>query len=201
MKEKIKAWVKDIKEHKFKICIALVLYITALIFQQIAYEYVKTAPTTEVRDIILDSIKPIDLNFIYFWLFAVVVVILLVYPLIFKPNKIHYYFGLFALLIFVRSLFIVLTHLQNPGDAVKVTFPWIFNILNVENDLFFSGHVAVPFLGYLMIDNKLLKYFMLVSSIAFGITVLFMHIHYTIDVLAAFFITYGTYKIGNKIFK
>jgi len=30
--------------------------------------------------------------------------------------------------------------------------------------------------------------------------VLLMHQHYTIDVVSAFFITYGVYKIGNRLF-
>jgi hypothetical protein len=32
-----------------------------------------------------------------------------------------------------------------------------------------------------------------------GIVVLAMHVHYSVDVLAAFFMTYGSYRIGHTI--
>jgi hypothetical protein len=39
---------------------------------------------------------------------------------------------------------------------------------------------------------------MLVSSIILAITVLLMHVHYSIDVLSAYFITYGVYKLSEN---
>jgi hypothetical protein len=38
-------------------------------------------------------------------------------------------------------------------------------------------------------------------SIILASTVLLMHVHYSIDVAAAYFITYGVYVLGNKMFK
>ena len=42
---------------------------------------------------------------------------------------------------------------------------------------------------------------MLASSIILGITVLLMHVHYSIDVFSAYFIVYGIYVLGNKFLR
>ncbi len=73
--------------------------------------------------------------------------------------------------------------------------------MDFKNDLFFSGHTAVPFLGFLLFKNRKVKYTFLGASIIMAITVLLMHVHYSIDVFSAFFITYGTFKIGEWLFK
>lgn len=39
------------------------------------------------------------------------------------------------------------------------------------------------------------------SAIFFGVIVLIAHMHYSIDVLSAFFITYAIYRIAESIFK
>lgn len=64
------------------------------------------------------------------------------------------------------------------------------------NDLFFSAHTGLPFLLALEFwDNKILRYIFLLSSLG-GATLVFLgHIHYSIDVLAAFFITYSVFQI------
>jgi hypothetical protein len=41
---------------------------------------------------------------------------------------------------------------------------------------------------------------MLGASIVLAITVLLMHVHYSIDVASAYFITYGVYKVGDQLF-
>ena len=97
----------------------------------------------------------------------------------------------------IRSFFLILTHLQTPPDAIILTFPNILSNLFFYNDMFFSGHTAMIFLGFFLSDNKKIKYVFLFGSIIMGITSLLVHHHYSIDVFAAFFITYGSYKIGN----
>ena len=96
----------------------------------------------------------------------------------------------------------LVTHLGVPADAIKVSAPSFLGMFTFTNDLFFSGHTGLPFLGFLIFRkySKSVGYFMLASSIILAATVLLMHIHYTIDVFAAFFITYGIYKIGERVF-
>jgi len=69
-------------------------------------------------------------------------------------------------------------------------------------DLFFSGHTGYPFLCALISwKQKYLRYFFILSSVFFGTISLLGHYHYTIDVFAAFFITYGIYQISLNLFK
>lgn len=203
VKEKTIAWKKDILEHKWKILIALIFFSIAVVLNYIAGTYTtRIASVKEVPDLILSYIPPINLNFIFVWLFIAVIAVLIVYPLVFKPNKIHYYFGMFGSFVLIRAIFITLTHLKTPADAIPVSFPLYADKLFFLNDMFFSGHVGLPFLGFLIMrkENKTLGYFMLVSSIILVATSLLMHRHYSIDVFAAFFIVYGIYKIGNRFF-
>ena len=89
-----------------------------------------------------------------------------------------------------------LTHAgPNPENSLLISFFY-------KNDLFFSAHTGIPFLAFLLFnkDNKWISYFFLISSFIMALTVLFMHVHYSIDVFAAYFITYSIYKVTDSIF-
>jgi hypothetical protein len=193
-------WKIDVLENKHKFFVAIILLAVSMFLNYESGNYTSSMQGGYVRDVILEHIKPINLKPIFVWGYISVLFVFFFYPLLFKPGKVHRPIVMFSLLIFVRSIFICMTHLVTPPDAITADFPWIFSNLRFKNDLFFSGHTAVPFLGFLIYENKKIKYFMLASSIILGATVLLMHQHYSIDVFAAFFITYGVYKIGEKIF-
>ncbi len=190
-------WRKEIKDHYKSIVFSVFLLILATVINYNAGVYVSEKGSGIVSDFILDNIGPYDLSFlfIYGWLFLVGLMI--IYPVFFKVNLFHRVLGQFSVLIIVRSFFITLTHLKTPADAIYGLFPGAINILAFQNDLFFSGHTAVPFLGFLIYQDHKVRWLFLVGSIVMAITVLLMHQHYTIDVLAAYFITYGTYKLAR----
>ena len=194
-------WKKDILEHKNKIFLALLFLIIAIIFTLLSGNYVDETPAVAVPDLILSHIPIINLSFLFVWGIVLVIFVFISYPFIYKPKKIHYAIGMLSLFLCIRSVFLILTHLKSPVGAIQSSAPGILQLFTYSNDLFFSGHVGIPFLGFLIFDNKKIKYFRLFSSIILAITVLFMHIHYSIDVAGAYFITYGVYKIGDKIFK
>jgi len=201
MPSKFKEWKKNIIYHKKQILLALLFLAVSMISMVYSSNYVDSLNTISVPDLILDSIPSVDLSFLFIWGFVFVVAVYIFYPLFYKPKKFHYALGMLSLFILVRSAFIILTHLKAPSAAITVTAPSFLSSISYANDLFFSGHTGLPFLGFLVYnDGKIIKYFMLFSSVILAITVLLMHVHYSIDVASAYFITYGVYTLGTPMF-
>ena len=193
-------WKEDILNNEGKILLSLLFFIIAILLTIISGNYVDETRSISVPDLILDHIPVVNLTFLFVYGISLVVLGFILYPLIFKPKKFYYYMGMLSLFLSVRSAFLVLTHLKAPIGAISIPATGIFSILTYSNDLFFSGHAGLPFLGFLIFENKKLKYFMLISSIVLAATSLLMHVHYSIDVASSYFITYGIYDIGKKIF-
>jgi hypothetical protein len=66
-----------------------------------------------------------------------------------------------GMMTFIRLLFNPLTNLQVPSDRI---FPKYFSEIFLDNDLFFSGHVGLPFILFLVykkINNLKMAYLML----------------------------------------
>jgi hypothetical protein len=194
-------WKRDISENKGKIFLSILFLIIALVLTLISGDYVDETRSISVPDLVLDHIPTINLSFIFVYGIAVVLFIFIVYALFYQPKKFHYSIGMLSLFLCIRSAFLILTHLKAPIGAINISSPGIFYILSYSNDLFFSGHAGIPFLGFLIYKNKKIKYFMLSASIILAITSLLMHVHYSIDVASSYFITYGVYKIGNRLFE
>ena len=194
-----KEWTKEIWNNRYLILVSIIILIIAIILDYAAGTYVKKITGVVAPDIILDNIPTFDLDFIYIYGAIIVVGIFFAYPLFLKVKELHKAISQFSLLVMVRSAFTCFTHLSIPSSALVFKIPFFMPFLNYSNDLFFSGHTAIPFLGFLLFKGKI-RYFFLVSSIVMGLTVLLMHVHYTIDVFSAFFITYGTYKVGEFLF-
>lgn len=196
---KFKDWKKDIIQHKKIILIALICLVLSLALYSIAGNYVDKNINTPATDIILDNLPTVNFSWLYSYGFIIVLGVLLLHPLIWKPKDFHAAMIQFSLLLLIRSFFITLTHLKVPSDAILVPFR-VDGWLAFKNDLFFSGHTAVPFLGFLMFRKQggISKFF-IIATLVLATAVLLMHAHYSIDVFAAFFITYGSYQIGNVL--
>lgn len=197
---RIQEWKKEIIEHKNLILLSIAFLIIALVLNSIAGNYADRKGTVAVPDMILDNIPTLDLDFFFIYVFAAIVLIFFVYHLIFKVKRLHVAISQFSLLILIRSFFVSLTHLNMPAGALVYSTPIWFNFLDFKNALFFSGHTSIPFLGFLLLRKEKIGIFFLISTIVMALTVLFMHVHYSIDVFAALFITYGSYKIGEWLF-
>ncbi len=200
MKERIKNWKEEFLSEKKKLVIALLFLFVSMILYLISGYEVSKVQSPKVPDLILNNLPSIDLSIIYVYGFLFVLIMLLIYPMIFNARKFPYLLEQFSLLVFLRSIFISLTHLSAPAGEVIKELPNFFAFLDFPNALFFSGHTAVPFLGYLIYrKEKLGKLFLIMTGVMMA-TVLFMHVHYSIDVFAALFIAYGSYKIGEYLF-
>jgi PAP2 superfamily C-terminal len=183
--------------------VSMVLLIAALVINFYAGLYATESASNPVTDIILSNIPVFDLDAIFVY-GAFVLVLFIAFVCIIEPRRSLFVLRSISLFVIIRSIFISLTHIgpfptQTPIDFGDITFmsKFIFG-----GDLFFSGHTGLPFLLSLVFWNhKVFRSIFLVMSIMFAVVVLLCHLHYTIDVAAAFFITYTIYQIACGLFK
>jgi hypothetical protein len=180
------------------------LSIVALIISSVINYYAGLYATREasnsVTDIILSNTRTYDVDW-YFIYGALALTLFISYLCFTHPKRIAFTVHSLTLFIVIRSVFVSLTHIgtfpnQIPLDLGSIASKFLFG-----SQLFFSGHTGIPFLMALIFwQEKKLRYIFLAWSIFFGIIVLLGHLHYTIDVFAAFFITYTIYKISLWLF-
>ncbi len=193
-------WIRELIEYRYLIGLSLVLVVVAAFLDYYSGVYVTAKGGTEVPDLILDRIEPIDLSPLFVYGYLALVGLLFAYPLFFHIRMLHAVVSQFSLLVVLRSIFMIFTHLETPRDAVPAHFPWIFEGLSFQNDMFFSGHTAIPFLGFFLFKDSPIRHVFLGGSIVMAIVVLGMHMHYSIDVFSAFFIAYCSYRMGMRAF-
>jgi len=193
------------KERAASLLVGFAFMGVALVIQGFADGYVNRIGGIPVGDLILSNLPTFDVDF-FIVQGALILTLVIVALVLFKPKNMPFVLKSLALFIIVRSFFISLTHLGIHPDQVilnpDATGFWLYDILfNSKNDFFFSGHTGVPFLMSLVFwHEKEWRYIFLATSFVFGISVLLGHMHYSIDVFAAPFITYTIYKIAEHLF-
>ena len=95
------------------------------------------------------------------------------------------------------SLWTTWWQLVNPYRALVGDTAGIY----LTKDMFFSGHIATTFLLYLFARRlgKRESRVFLVLQIFSLLVVFFSHLHYTIDVIGAYAITFTVFTLGNRI--
>ena len=164
-----------------------------------AVTYATVSASNHVTDLVLSNVGPLNVRFFFiygtFTEFAVFGALLL-----WRPNRLPFALKSMALFLLVRAVFVSLTHIAPfPIDPQK-SAPFL-NSIFYGGDLFFSGHTGMPFLAALAFWHiPALRYFYLASTAFFGAIVLLGHYHYSIDVLAALFITHGIFQSACWLF-
>ncbi|MBI5005420.1 MAG: hypothetical protein HZC03_02355 [Candidatus Lloydbacteria bacterium] len=180
--------------------IGVFLLSLSLVINFYAGNYATEKASAPVTDIVLSNTRVYDFDWVFvygaiaFWIFISV--------LLFRdPHRIPFVLSSVALFIIIRSLFVSVTHI-GPFPGQLIVESNLLNKLTFAGDLFFSGHTGLPFLMALVFwDNLRIRFICIISAVMFGIAVLLAHIHYSIDVLSAFFITYGIYRMAELFFK
>jgi len=198
-----------IQKHKFhwkqknfllKVFFGVILLLISLYVNVIANSYSTLHASKAVTDIILDNLPVIDVDGLYSWGIAIFIIVLGM-VLVSEPKWLPFVLKSLAMFIFVRALFMSLTHLAPPAGNILIGSD-LTNRLSSGSDLFFSGHSGLPFLVSLIFwDKKLIRYLFIVLAFLGGTIVLLGHIHYSIDVFSALFIAFGIYHISRNIFR
>jgi len=188
-------------EHfRFSAPIAIVVFFLSVLTNYAGGVYATERASNYVSDIILSNTPVFNVGYLFVYGASVLIVIIL-FLVLHHPKRIPFLLHSLSLFYFIRAAFVSMTHLGpfplqaqlNAGELALRFFG--------GNDLFFSGHTGVPFLMALMFWHiPRLRYFFLAASVFFGVVVLLGHLHYTIDVFSAFFITFGIYHLALWLF-
>lgn len=177
----------------------------SLVVQFFADRYATRAVSQSVTDIVLSNIRAYDIDgiFVYGTLLLVGVALFVGF---WRINYLPFATKSCALFTLIRAVFISLTHVGPFPTHISITVAifrdTVFNGIFNGAGSFFSGHTGLPFLLALMVwDNKKLRFMFLGFSAFFAVVVLLAHLHYSIDVLSAFFITYSIFHISKFLFK
>lgn len=193
-----------IKDRKFLIStgLALVLLAVGVVMTYFGIIYATERASSPVTDIILSNTPVFDLDALFLYGPVIFYSIIGIYIIFFEPKKIPFTLKSIATFVIIRSLFISMTHIGPFPTHLQIAGSGILGVFTTGSDLFFSSHTGLPFLMALVFwDNKHLRYLCLFSSILFAAVVLLAHLHYSIDVFAAFFITYTIFHLAEKFFK
>jgi len=179
---------------------SVVILLGALSVNFYAAMYAVEKASNPVTDIVLSNIRVYDVDtiFIYgplvLWIFAGCILLI-------EPRRIPFTLKSIALFVVIRSIFISLTHIGSFPTHLTIPPASFINDFTSTEDLFFSAHTGLPFLLALIFwEHKYLRTLFIGASLLFGTIVLLGHLHYSIDVLSAFFITYTIYHIAERVF-
>lgn len=181
--------------------ISIALFLISITANYFAEIYATERASSSVTDIILSNTPALDVDGIYVY-GAIAGIIFMIAVLIANPKRIPFTFHSFTLFYFTRAIFITLTHIGPFQAQASYDFGTILTTFFLGGGLFFSGHTGAPFLMALLFwKEKKLRYIFIALSLLFATTGLLGHLHYTIDVVSAYFITYTIFHISCFLFK
>jgi hypothetical protein len=190
------------QEFRMSVAFSILTFFASIVVVMYAIQYATESASNSVTDIVLSNIPVFEVNGLFVY-GTILFVIFGAGLLAAHPKRIPFALHTLALFYFIRAGFISLTHLGPFPSSMGNTFDFgaIASRFFFGGDLFFSGHVGLAFLMALIFwRERNLRFIFLASSAYFGIIVLLGHLHYSIDVASAFFITYGIFHIAEWLF-
>ncbi len=188
---------------RIKTISAVIMLVTVLALFPLFFAYVEKRPGIQLDDYLLQLIPVADVSAVTFIIIWSVSILLLV-RCIQRADIFLLMLWSFLFLCLSRMLTIALVPLSPPEGLIVLKDPLTSIFYGgtgkfITKDLFFSGHTSIQFLIFLCFRNKIDKIVALAASVAVACLVLIQHVHYTVDVLAAFVFTYIIYRMGKLV--
>ncbi len=181
---------------------SMLVFACSVVYNFYTSVYATSHASNYVEDIVLSNIPVFDVGSIFVW-GAVALIVFIVLLCFSHPKRVPFLLHTLSLFFFIRGTFVALTHLAPyPTKApLDIDLGVLFAKQFGGADLFFSAHTGIPFLMALVFwKYRMLRIIFLLWSGLFAVVVLLGHLHYSIDVVSAFFITYTIYDLARWLF-
>ena len=190
-------WKEFYKNRKTEIILTVVFLIIILIIFSNFLQFIEGREGVSLPDPILNLFNPIDLTWLTFGIIYASLIIAII-NFVKEPDKLLLAIQCYSLMVVFRLIAMYLTPFSAPEKLLLLDDPFVqfFGSGQIlTKDLFFSGHTATLFLLFLIADKKSLKIIFLSCTLVVAAAVILQHVHYTVDVFAAPFIVYTSYRI------
>jgi membrane-associated phospholipid phosphatase len=192
-------WKQALSDKKLRLQFVLTGIVLAGVLWSLSnfLNFIETRQGIILADPLLSHFKPLNLTWLIFGLIYLSLITVL-FHLAKYPKQLMFILQAYSLLVIIRMAAMYVLPLNPPPDMIPLNDPFVEYFGTgrlLTKDLFFSGHTATLFLIFFTVQNKKLKIVFLTCAIAVALSVLLQHVHYTIDVLAAPFFTYVSFRI------
>lgn len=198
MNQNIISWSEAIRNKSYTIQLAIFIIVILIVVSFLPYYFhsvIGPKPGVQLNDQVLTLFPPQDHSWIIFGLIYLSLVIIL-QGIGSKPLSILIGIKCYLVITLLRMITMYLFTFEPPAGMISLHDPIIdvvaYGGAVFNKDLFFSGHVATLTLFILLEERPLLKKILVFNSLAVAGLILLQRVHYTIDVLAAPFITYAS---------
>jgi hypothetical protein len=201
-RELVRRYKDHFAHHDYRVAAvgSFLLFLASIFASIMAGHFATSVASNPVSDIVLSNTPAFKVGDLF--VFGTFMLVFFMAALLFAhPRRIPFIFLSLALLFFIRAGFVSMTHMAAFPERAVSDFGLTVRKYFFGNDLFFSGHTGAPFMMALVFWRDLkIRLAFIAWSIFFGAVVLLGHLHYTIDVVAAFFITYSVYCLAEWLF-
>ena len=164
-------------------------------------EIIQTKPGIILNDPILNFLTPRNWSITIF-IILYVSLIHIVYVSIKNPNTIVIGLTTYCAVNLIRMGTMYTLTLEPPPGMILLVDPiatWlVYPNSGFAKDLFFSGHVSSMMAIVLVESNKRIKIVKIIGTIAVGIFLAWQHVHYTLDLIVAPFVTYAVFMVVRR---
>ena len=198
-----KLWSQYIRNKLFrnKLAGGLLLLVLLIAFLPYYFAFIEARKGIVLNDLVLNFIESANVSiptFIIIWSLSL--------WYLFKSYKdpalmLLILWG-FNILSISRIISIYLVPLEPPNNLIELKDPItnsFYGAKFITKDLFFSGHTATLVCLALCLKTKRDQIIVFTGAIIVGILVLVQHVHYTIDVIAAFVFPFFLVPIAKRI--
>jgi hypothetical protein len=191
-------WKESLRSPSFRLQLLLTVPILGIVLSSLAQFVIWVELRTGVVlfDPLLASFQARDVT----WLvFALVYggLLLGLGTLSTRPAELLLALQSYTLILVMRMAGMYLAPLEPPLGIIPLKDPFVELFgsgVVLTKDLFISGHVATLFLLFLTAQHRVLRAVFLLATVVVGAGLIWQHVHYTVDLLAAPFVAFGCYR-------